>query len=239
MSESKDERLEYGKIREERRREWAALQNPELVTTQQALQILHRKNGAGFSDFMKDNNVTPQRHAGFISANFYVKEEVERLAERLFLKGQIFSRSVRKSYKSAEKPSRARLTFESMKDGTWTLEEFMEAWGQNDSSAQVEPLIARAPSILKLSPLEAQQLLLLLSKLGGPNFRISGFKFDKVYFLREIRKQVKDDKERRKLSGIMDSLYESTDIGVFDPSLLVKILYELMVSNPKTRPSAS
>jgi hypothetical protein len=239
MPESRDERLEYGKIREERRREWAALQNPELVTTQQALQILHRKNGAGFSDFMKENNVTPQRHAGFISANFYVKEEVEKLAERLFLKGHVFTRSVKKSYKSAEKPSPKRVTFESMKDGKWTIEEFIEAWGAGDTSHQVESLISRAPSILKLSPLEAQQLLLLLSRLGGPNFRITGFKYDKVYFLREIRKQVKDDNERRKLAQIMDSLYESTDIGVFDPSLLVKILYELMASKPKSRPSAS
>jgi len=238
VSESKDERLEYGKIREDRRREWAALQNPELVTTQQALQILHRKSGAGFSDFMKENNVIPQRHPGFISANFYVKKEVEELSERL-LSIYIAGRVRQSSQKSTEDTYYKTKTIGCLNESSWTIEEFMEAWGPSDISSRVESLIKRAPAILLLSPAEAQHLLLLLSRLGVYHPRISRFKFDKVYFLREIRKQVKDDKERRKLSGIMDSLYESTDIGVFDPSLLVRILYELMVSNPKTRPSAS
>jgi hypothetical protein len=53
----------------------------------------------------------------------------------------------------------------------------------------------------------------------------------------EISRQLPSRQEQKKLAQILDSLYESTDIGVFDPNILVKILYELMVSNPKNKPS--
>lgn len=224
---------EYSKLREQRRREWAALQNPELVTTQQALLIMNRKNPAGFSDFMKLHNVMPIKAPGFPSANFYVKSEVENLV----LKGLAFVKKKPGRPSGSINQSTKRVTFESMKDGNWTVAEFMEAWGPGETREQVESILNRSPSIRKLSPPEAQQLLLILSRLGGMHHRISSFKFDKKYFLMEISRQLPSRQEQKKLAQILDSLYESTDIGVFEPNILIKILYELMVSNPKNKPS--
>lgn len=224
-----NDNIEYGKLREQRRREWAALQNPELVTTQQALFIMNRKNPAGFSDFMKLHNVMPIKAPSFPGANFYVKSEVENLV----LKGLAFVKKKPGRPSGSINQSTKRVTFESMKDGNWTVAEFMEAWGPGETRGQVESILIRSPSIRKLSPLEAQQLLLILSRLGGMHHRISSFKFDKKYFLMEISRQIPSRQEQKKLAQILDSLYESTDVGVFEPNILVKILYELMVSNHK------
>lgn len=228
-----NDNIEYSKLREQRRREWAALQNPELVTTQQALAMMYRKNSAGFSDFMKLHNVMPIRAPGFPGANFYTKSEVESL----ILKGVTTVRKKPGRPFGSINENTKRITFESMRDGSWTIEEFMQAWGSSDTSDQVRSLLERAPSVLKLSPQDAQQLMLIFSRLGGKHFRITSFKFDKKYFLMEISRQLPSRQEQKKLAQILDSLYESTDIGVFDPNILVKILYELMVSNPKNKPS--
>ncbi len=223
---------EYSKMREQRRREWAALQNPELVTTQQALDMLNRSNSAGFANYMKQNNVEPLRFTQFQSANFYIKDEVETL----ILNNVRFIRRPYMTYCNKNESAR-RITFEDMNETNWTIEDFMEAWGPSETSSQVRLLLERTPSTLYLVPSDAERLMLMLSSLGGRSPRTSRFKFDKQYFLLEISRQLSSLSEQKKLAKILDSLYETTDIGIFEPSILVKILHELMVSSPKNKPS--
>ncbi len=228
-----NDRVRESQEREKRRQDWAARQDPELVTTQQALAMFGRSSYAGFADFMKLNDVIPVRSSGFFSSNFYIKSEVEKLVLRGAMSPK---RGVGRPVGSVNSAG-SRITFETMKDGHWTKEEFIVAWGSTADVDKAQALLDRAPSFMKLAPIEAYQLMLILLNLGGRDFRLIGGKVDRRTYDKYVGAISKDKKEYSDLIKIIHGLYRSTDIGALDPKVVVSILYELMTTNPNRPPA--
>lgn len=208
---------------ESTRQVWAAEQIPQLITTQQAMFLMKVNNVARFSRLMSANGLTIYRDSQFPTAKFYLKEDVVRLSK-------IDKRKLIRPEKGL--PRLKIYTFESLAPG-WTCEDFMHAWGNGDHWKVVIELIERAPSLQGLSGSDARGLLLiLLDKSEG--LVSSKSRYEKRIFLDEVLKITADQSTRNKLAKIVRNFYNSTYIGIYEPSIVVAVIYELLLTKPPT-----
>ena len=208
---------------ESTRQVWAAEQIPQLITTQQAMFLMKVNNVARFSRLMSANGLTIYRDSQFPTAKFYLKEDVVRLSK-------IDKRKLIRPEKGL--PRLKIYNFESLAPG-WTCEDFMHAWGNGDHWKVVIELIERAPSLQRLSGSDARGLLLiLLDKSEG--LVSSRSRYEKRIFLDEVLKITADQSTQNKLAKIVRNFYNSTYIGIYEPSIVVAVIYELLLTKPPT-----
>ena len=113
----------------------------------------------------------------------------------------------------------------------------MQAWSNSHDDEKALALLERAPSFLLLSAQQASLLISLLLNLGRRDVILHGRRCDKQFFIKVAERQTGNPIERRKLVDIASSLYDSTHIGVFEPFIVTRILYELMITNPNKAPN--
>lgn len=232
------DRPSEAEIREKKRRDWAALQVPELVTTQQAVRMFGRISFPKFREFMSVNGIGAKVFHEFTNAFFYDKAEVAEAAEKYLKVNPPKGRANIKN-KVLEPDSPSYVGFGRIPDRNWTYDQFMLAWGKTLYANSAADLLNRAKSFYKLKPVEAFNLMLLLIHLNDKPHRVFGFKVDAISF----RKAVKNYVAHQRSHGISIleedvyfvrdlalSLHRNTDIGVFNPDIVIAILFELRTS---------
>ena len=225
-------------IREKERRDWAALQIPELVTTQQAVKMFGRISFPKFKEFMSVNGIGAKVFHPFTNAFFYDKAEVQEAAEKYLKINPPKGRANIKN-KVFESDSPSYVGFGRIPEKNWTHDQFMQAWGNTLYAESASDLLYRAKSFYKLKPVEAFNLMLLLINLNGRPHRVFGYKADAISFKKAVKSYdahmsnigspilAEDVSFVRNLAL---SLHRNTDIGVFNPDIVIAILFELRTS---------
>lgn len=219
---------------EERRREWAAQQNPELLTSRQALESFGTTYFPKFAKYLEDNGVARITVKDFPKSVFYNKSHIELLKIKYFEENPTKNRKVkpRSNYRTYIDKIVVSSYAKLPKTG-WTVEQFMSVWGEQNGRNSIQDILERSQTIRSFEPEVAQKFLMALTRLGGGNYLIPGFRFDRSYFLDQLKIISTSDDEYRQLAKILTGLYNSTEIGKFDPVLVAKILRELFLSNTK------
>jgi hypothetical protein len=223
---------------EQRRRDWAALQNPELVTTQQAVEMFGRVNFPEFKKFLSDNGIGAKVAPNFRAAFFYEKSKVAILAVEYLISHPPSSRVGRK-YKTEKIAESCLGLIRKLPEKGWNIQEFIDCW-QSDSDCKVaKELIARSISIQLFTPEEAYNFIKMIARLNGHHYRILGNKYDYLYFRKAIVDYVAFQRskgleiKREDVAFVKDfslKVYNTTDMGVFNPYIAVAVLFELRLS---------
>jgi len=217
------------KSTEELRQLWGAQQSPELITTVQAHTIFDR-SFQNFSQFAKNNGLTPIYIDEWSRAIFYNKAEVEIFAKQYIKENPI----VKRKYIQAQPIQASLSSFSGLPAGNWTAEEFLKICGITERE-EARNVINGSSSILLLSGEDAASLIyLMIYRYPRKTKSIMRFGLD-LYF--DASKRFKEPLGRRyhKLVEIIGTYWEDTDFGYIDPEISVAVLAELMLSNPSKK----
>jgi hypothetical protein len=217
------------KSTEELRQLWGAQQRPELITTVQAHTIFDR-SFQNFSQFAKDNGLTPIVIEEWSRAIFYNKAEVEIFAKRYIKENP----SVKKKYIQAQPIQASLSSFSALQAGNWTAVQFLNICGTTERE-EARNVINGSSSILLLSGEDAASLIYLLI-YNYPRKTVFRMRFDLIEYYEAA------EKYKKRLAGRYDNLidiirnyHEHTDFGYLDPEISVAVLAELMLSNPSKK----
>ncbi len=213
------------------KREWAARQIPRLTTYAEAMEIFNNPEFKGFRKYLIDNGVREYLldFSVLAKSRFYDSVQVEKLASEYRRKYPRYRiTTVAANFQPPIKSHIAK-KFLSLGSGSWTDEQFLACWG-NQNIASVKDLLNRANSVHMLSAGYAYCLCRTLLNDGTTPFFMTGPRYARNVFIKEIKTVTKNRIEAKNLIGITQSLYASTDIGKLPPSYVVAVLYQLMKS---------
>lgn len=236
---------------ERQRRLWAAEQDPELVTNDQALEMFGHKSLDGFRKFLELNGVDAYSNSKWPNSRFYNRRQVEQVAyqylednPRFRTKAEsLMAKSVEEVhaqnndiYVLPAKSSRVRkelATFTKfIPDYNWNEQQFLEYWeGQLNYGATTD-ILRRAPSIYKMKAYEAFALVRILTNSPIKDYGgIPGYRLDKVVFAKAVRSVAKSKSEQAKLMDITMKLYAQTELCKLPPYEVVPVIRELLISS--------
>lgn len=217
------------KSTEELRQLWGAQQSPELITTVQANMIFDR-SFQNFSQFAKDNGLTPIVIDEWSRAIFYNKAEVEIFAKQYIKENPI----VKRKYIQAQPIQASLSSFSGLPAGNWTAVQFLNICGTTERE-KAQNIISGSPSIKQLSGEDAANLVYILI-YNYPRKTVFRMRFEliKYYEAAEMYKKRLAGRYDN-LIGIIRNYHEHTDFGYLDPEISVAVLAELMLSNPSKK----
>ncbi len=217
------------KSTEELRQLWGAQQSPELITTVQANMIFNR-SFQNFSQFAKNNGLTPIYIDEWSRAIFYNKAEVEIFAKQYTKENP----SVKRKYTQVQPIQASLSSFSDLSAGNWTAVQFLNICGVTERE-KAQNIINGAASIKQLSGEDAANLVYILI-YNYPRKTVFRIRFDLIEYYEAAEKYKKWLPGRYdKLIGIVRNYHEHTDFGYLDPEISVAVLAELMLSNPSKK----
>jgi hypothetical protein len=229
--------------REMRRRYWAARQTPELITTKQAIELFGRISFPNFKSFLSEKGIGAKIVPGFRGAYFYDKATIEATAAKYLADYPVSSRAGKKQEDKVVINTTAGLIRKLPETG-WSFDDFLYAWSYDYESAAAQDIISRAPSLRHLSPMDAYDLIKVLLHLNGQRHRVIGQRYDVMYIRRAFSEYIQgkissgENISQEDVSFVRDfifSTYNTTDLGVFEPKIVVAVVFELRLSrNSKT-----
>jgi hypothetical protein len=223
---------------EKRRRLWAASHVPELVTTEQALEMFGHRSFTGFKRFMEISGVKSYNFKIWPNSTFYAKAEIVTVAEQYLRDNPQRQKNVDKlairasklGMNTPEVPNLKQLN-RFVPDRGWSKEQFLEYWGSVLDLGATLDIMDRAPSVFLMRSKEAYVLIATLTNsttqiYGG----FVGYRMDRSIFVGQARQICKNPNLLKKLVIVINDLHKRTDIGKLDPELTVRVIYELMQS---------
>lgn len=235
MSSNDESRIDE---REKRRRDWAARQNPELITTKQVLEMFGRISFTNLKGFLSERGIGAKIVPGFRGAYFYDKATIQELVV-IYLEENPPSPRAGKRYESKVVINTTSGIIKKLPETNWPLEEFLAAWDYDFDKDAAQDITRRAPSIRLLSPNDAYDLIKVLIHLNDQRHRVIGQRYDTVFVRNALRQYIArqknvgniiDDQDISFVRDFLFSTYSATEVGVFDPEVVVAIIFELRLS---------
>lgn len=227
---------------------WAAQQDPELVTNDQALEMFGHKSFDGFRRFLTLNGVENYTNARWPNSRFYNKSQIVVVANQYLEDNPSRRDRAEKLSNHADDrvyddlsvitspPSKKRSELNTFKkfipDYKWSKEQFLDYWdGQLNYGAAID-ILDRAPSIFRMKSYDAFALVRILSnspvkEYGG----IPGYRMDRLIFSRAVHNYAKDKAQEKQLMDIVMKLYATTEICKLPPFEVVAVIHELISSS--------
>lgn len=233
---------------ERQRRMWAAQQDPELVTNDQALEMFGHKSFDGFRRFLTLNGVENYTNARWPNSRFYNKSQIVAVANQYLEDNpsrrdraeKLSNHDDDKVYEDlsviTSPPSKKRSELNTFKkfipDYKWSKEQFLDYWEGHLNYGAAIDILDRAPSIYRMKSYDAFALVRILSnspvkEYGG----IPGYRMDKLIFSRAVHNYAKDKAQEKQLMDIVMKLYATTEICKLPPFEVVAVIHELISSS--------
>ncbi len=221
------------------RRKWAESHQPRLTTNSQAVEMFGLKSFSELRTVLNKNGVECYFFKKWSGTIFYDYRQTLAVADDYLLANPHLTRIAPLELESVvvrakQLPRYSPNRFD-IPDHGWTTDQFLDQWSIDNMKSPIKDILKRAPSVYKMKSKDAYSLIRILIDPTDTSYRISGYKLDQMMFVNAIADTAPDACSRKKLTEVTLTLYRTTSIGTLNPSIVVRVIYELLSTSKKTR----